>query len=266
MSTTEVVRKSTRGVRKTSTKKKQVEEDAFDAIVNVEVKKVNSPQPLPIVEETKKPELLDPLDDFLPEELTTTRLSFDDTFEIKDEKQTISIAVKPTVHPIVIQSVAQVDDKKSIVDFEHGDIRRIDVGDVKKLDNLTLLKILLVRGRDEHNPSLWSGATRLLKQLNCEFETPQFEQRNYRQQDGGRNFNQPRQFERSDVQPRQFNRVEGETFQPQQRRDFGNNYRGGRGGSRGGFNGSGRGGYSGQLHIQQREQQPQPHETSHEEM
>lgn len=57
---------------------------------------------------------------------------------------------------------------KSIIEFEPSEVRNQDTGSIKLIDNMTLLKILIVRGKDEHNPALWAGAQRLLKQLNCE--------------------------------------------------------------------------------------------------
>lgn len=59
---------------------------------------------------------------------------------------------------------------KSITDFDHDEIRKIDTGIVKNINTMTLLKILIVRGKDNYNPALWAGTQRLLKNLNCEVE------------------------------------------------------------------------------------------------
>lgn len=58
--------------------------------------------------------------------------------------------------------------KKSIIDFDQDEIKNLDTGIIKTTDNMTMLKILIVRGKNEHNPALWAGAQRLLRQLNCE--------------------------------------------------------------------------------------------------
>lgn len=59
---------------------------------------------------------------------------------------------------------------KSISEFDYDDIRKFDSMNTAKVDSLMMLKILIVRGKDNHNPAQWAGAQRLLKQLNCEDE------------------------------------------------------------------------------------------------
>ena len=98
------------------------------------------------------------------------------------------------------QEVSREKEKKSVADFDHDEIRKLDVGLIHDTDVTTLLKILVVRGKDTYNPALWGGSQRLLRQLHCEFD-------DRRERDS---------------------------------RSNGGNYRGGRGGGRGGYYGNGR--------------------------
>lgn len=65
-------------------------------------------------------------------------------------------------------------EKKSIIEFDHNEVRKMDVGAVKQISDIDMLKILLVRGEDSHNPALWGGSQRLLRQLNMEFRDKPF--------------------------------------------------------------------------------------------
>ena len=81
----------------------------------------------------------------------------------KDDIQQEKCVAQPTqtIQPTVT---------KSIVDFDQDEIKKYDDEHTKTVDDMTLLKILVVRGKDNHNPALWSGAQRLLKQLNFEID------------------------------------------------------------------------------------------------
>ena len=68
------------------------------------------------------------------------------------------------------QETTNTQEKKSVTDFDHDEIRKLDAERTKTIDDLTLLKILIVRGKDGHNPALWSSSQRLLKQLNFEVD------------------------------------------------------------------------------------------------
>lgn len=80
----------------------------------------------------------------------------------------------PNTKDIKVEQKKEIkDDKttpteKSVSDFDYDAIKKLDVGPVKDLDMLDLIKILIVRGKDLHNPSLWVSCERLLKQLNGE--------------------------------------------------------------------------------------------------
>jgi hypothetical protein len=103
---------------------------------------------------------------------------------------------------------------KSIADFDYDEVERLDVGAVKAVDSVTLLKLLIVRGKKVLNPTLWKGAQETLRRLNGELET--HENTNPRRDfNQGRNFNQGRgEFN----QGRNFN--QGRTDFNQGRRDF----------------------------------------------
>lgn len=58
--------------------------------------------------------------------------------------------------------------KNGVTDFDYAEIKKLDVGSVKNLDMMELVKILIVRGKESHNPALWSSCERLLKQLSGE--------------------------------------------------------------------------------------------------
>lgn len=129
-----------------------------------------------------------------------------------------------------------VTEPKSITDFDHDEIRKFDVEHTKAVDDLMLLKILIVRGKDGHNPALWSGTQRLLRQLNFEVDHG----------NGGRFIRAPRRggFQSHipvQTQPRD------EMRQPYQDRrdDFGDREDNGFGRGRGGYGrgGFGRGGF-----------------------
>lgn len=162
---------SAKGTRKSSTKKvaktEKLVDDEFDIMANnVENMDKTKPEQNPLAESDEKS------DDGVPEkEIDQPKpINFDDIFGQKSEPKK--------------------EDKKSITDFDYNDIMKIDVGDVKKLTSDDLLKILIVRGKEGKNSSLWSGALRLLKQINCEFDPleqrgrPPFQQRSYDHQQG----------------------------------------------------------------------------------
>lgn len=118
-----------------------------------------------------------------------------------------------------VQATVQSTEGKSIIEFDHDAIRKLDIGTIKLTDNMTLLKILIVRGKDEHNPSLWAGTQRLLRQLNCEFERkPNFERRGGN--DGGnfrKNFSGGR--ERTNFEHRPYQERPNFEHRPYQDRD-----------------------------------------------
>lgn len=122
----------------------------------------------------------------------------DDVEETKEEKIVPNVPEsKPT--------------KKSIVDFDHDEIIKLDTGKIKDTDSLTLLKILLTRGESDHNPALMYGTKRLLKQLNFEDDTPREpRQYHFRNPRDDKPFphneltsDRPRSYQRQDRQDRQ---------------------------------------------------------------
>ncbi len=56
----------------------------------------------------------------------------------------------------------------SIADFDRDEARTFDDRTVSELDVMDLLKVLVVRGADQHNPTLGGESERLMRQLNCE--------------------------------------------------------------------------------------------------
>ena len=57
---------------------------------------------------------------------------------------------------------------KSVLDFDRTQVAAIDVGDVAKLSNEDLIKILVRRGEEQKNPAIAAGCKRLLRQINGE--------------------------------------------------------------------------------------------------
>lgn len=54
------------------------------------------------------------------------------------------------------------------MNFDYEEVRKMDSRCVKDLDDITdLVKILIVRGHDSHNPTLWATGNTLLRQLYC---------------------------------------------------------------------------------------------------
>lgn len=52
--------------------------------------------------------------------------------------------------------------------FDYEEVRKMDSRCIKNLDDITdLVKILIVRGHDSHNPTLWATGNTLLRQLYC---------------------------------------------------------------------------------------------------
>lgn len=185
---------------------------------------------------TKKQFKIENSDDDVEQELEEERtldevmkkMQIEDKFEINEQER-----------PKVVNGVS-TSEPKSIIDFDHDEIRKLDIEHTKSIDDLMLLKILIVRGKDGHNPALWSGTQRLLRQLNFEVEHG----------NGGRfrEFNRAPRFDgprREGHQSRnQTQQSQDETWQPYQgrREDFDDRddtgrgrRRYGRGGFRGGF-------------------------------
>lgn len=216
---------STRGTRKPSTRKttkadkvekpvkeEVVEDKSDDEEVKEEVKEEKPVAPKPIVPKSLVPPTPTPSPSTFKSEK-----SDDDKKEIPDKAPILTFD-----DALDVLLDKKPPPPKSITEFDYDEIRKIDVGSIKKFDNITLMKILVVRGRDEKNPAIWQAMQRLLKQVNCEFDPLQQEPA-YQQRD----------------------------FQPQ-RRDYDSRNQGGRGGfvprggfngNRGGFNQGGRGGF-----------------------
>jgi len=57
---------------------------------------------------------------------------------------------------------------KSIIDFDSEEAQKYANKTIKEASIIEILKVLIVRGKDEHNPALWRGSERLLQQLNGE--------------------------------------------------------------------------------------------------
>ena len=129
--------------------------------------------------------------------------------------------------------VAPVQKPKSIADFDSDEVEKLDVGAVKELDSVTLLKILIVRGKKVLNPTLWKGAQETLRRLNGEVserpERPDFRNnrrdngRNNRDNGGGRGRFQPRnqEFTPRNQAPQMQQTHEEDGGQMQERRDDG---------------------------------------------
>lgn len=79
---------------------------------------------------------------------------------------------------------------KSITEFNHDEISVIDKKNFEKFDDFTLLKVLVVRGHKNHNPTMQFGTMRLMRQLNGEFETNAIDGRPNRPRQFRPNFNQ----------------------------------------------------------------------------
>lgn len=103
---------------------------------------------------------------------------------VREQKQTI-----PETPKKVSENMFEVNEctttkpvptpEKSISEFDHAEVRKFDVKHTKDIDDMMLLKILLVRGKDGHNPALWSGSQRLLRQLNFEVDNTNRPPRNF---------------------------------------------------------------------------------------
>lgn len=169
---------STRGTRKPSTRKttksvdkdvvKEVKEVVKDVIKEVEEVVDEKPvAPQPVIPQT----LIHPSPTPSPQVIKS------------DEDKTDEIPAKAPLlkfDDVFTEKKIQPNSSKSITEFDYDEIRKIDVGDIKKMDNITLMKILVVRGRDSGNSAIWQAMLRLLKQVNCEFDPlrePRFEQR-----------------------------------------------------------------------------------------
>jgi hypothetical protein len=57
---------------------------------------------------------------------------------------------------------------KSVCDFDHNDVKKWDDRLTSDMKNDELLKILIVRGRENDNPVLWKGCESVLKQIKGE--------------------------------------------------------------------------------------------------
>lgn len=57
---------------------------------------------------------------------------------------------------------------KSVADFDRKVVETYEVKLVSELDIIELIKVLIVRGDESHNPALASGAEKLLRQLHRE--------------------------------------------------------------------------------------------------
>lgn len=193
---------------------------------------------------TKKPVKVEHSDDDVDQELEEERaldeavkkMQIEDKFETNEHDT-----------PKVVEG-ASTTEPKSIIDFDHDEIRKFDVEHTKAIDDLMLLKILIVRGKDGHNPALWSGTQRLLRQLN--FEVDRGNGGRFREFNRAPRFDGPR---RGGYQPRapvQTQQPLDEVRQPYQERqerreDFGDREDAGFGRGRGGYGrgGFGRGGF-----------------------
>lgn len=58
--------------------------------------------------------------------------------------------------------------QKSIIDFEADEVHKYEGKTLREASIIEILKVLIVRGKTEHNPALWRGSERLLQQLNGE--------------------------------------------------------------------------------------------------
>lgn len=181
---------STRGTRKPSTRKttkadkveKPVKEDIVEdktddeEDVKEEVKEDKPVAPKPIVPKSLVPPTPTPSPSTFKSEK-----SDDDKKEIPDKAPIL------TFDDVLNGNFdKKPPTPKSITEFDYDEIRKTDVGSIKKFDNITLMKILVVRGHDEKNPAIWQAMQRLLKQVNCEFDPlqqePVYQQRDFHQQ------------------------------------------------------------------------------------
>ena len=134
---------------------------------------------------------------------------------------------------------------KSIADFDYDDVERLDTGAVKALDSVTLLKLLIVRGKKVLNPTLWKGAQETLRRLNGELgqqdfgnrrdfnrgrnrfpprnqapQAPQFQQEQHTEERQFDRPNQDRQFDRRSGQRGNFRPSDGSFVRQQGRENF----------------------------------------------
>ncbi len=68
----------------------------------------------------------------------------------------------------VLPRVANSSQESSVLDYDADEIQQFDSQHLSSIDSMRLLKVLIERGRNSHNPTLWSGTRRLLQQLNFE--------------------------------------------------------------------------------------------------
>lgn len=132
--------------------------------------------------------------------------------------------------------------KKSVLEFDHNEINRLDKKVTKDLDNNTLLKILMVRGIKSSNPVLFNRSRGALLEINMEqLPKNKYEKRQSSETESGGaarpDYSASSPLQRpgsvaSAAPPRTYDKPYYTPTQP-----------GGRGGFRGGFRG-GRGGFS----------------------
>jgi len=158
------------------------------------------------------------------------------TKEESEEENKYDAIVKKTVEELnemqfetndpEVETPTQQPKTKSIADFDYDEVERLDVGAVKAVDSVTLLKLLIVRGKKVLNPTLWKGAQETLRRLNGELETHENTnpRRDFNQ--GRRDFNQGRNFNQGRGefnQGRNFNQGRGEFNQGRNRFPFNQN-------------------------------------------
>ena len=73
--------------------------------------------------------------------------------------------------------------KQSIVNFDHDEVKALNKKKVEDVNNMELLKVLVVRGEESFNPALKKGVEKLMKMLNGEFLGPR---RRFNPRQGGR--------------------------------------------------------------------------------
>lgn len=132
----------------------------------------------------------------------------------------------------------------SIADFDHDEYIKLDEDELSDYDTMDLIKVLMVRGISNNNPTLFSRAKNLLKELNFETEdihksfnsdTHRYSNDSFRGGRGGyrgdyRN-DRKEHFQRNEKEQNVFEAGAGGGGDPRQFRRGG--FRGGRGGFRG---------------------------------
>lgn len=73
--------------------------------------------------------------------------------------------------------------KQSIVNFDHDEVKALNKKKVEDVNNMELLKVLVIRGEESFNPALKKGVEKLMKMLNGEFLGPR---RRFNPRQGGR--------------------------------------------------------------------------------